>query len=129
MIINHKGEVVVAVVNTVKSYDDVEMNKAKVVLWGMQATIKAGASSVILESDSKGVIELINNKRGSLTEIFLLIFDILEIKKSFQNFKAQHGIRTCNTLAHNMTKLALRKLESSIGLDEFPVDILYLFSL
>ena len=28
-----------------------------------------------------------------------------------------------------MAKLALRKLESSIWLDEFPVDILYLFSL
>lgn len=64
---NHKGELVGATVNTVKSLGDVEMNEARVVLWGMQAAFKAGAISVVLESDSKGVIELINNKRGSLT--------------------------------------------------------------
>lgn len=64
---NHKGELVGATVNTVKSLGDVEMNEARVVLWGMQAAFKAGAISIVLESDSKGVIELINNKRGSLT--------------------------------------------------------------
>lgn len=57
-----------------------------------------------------------------------MIFDILETNKSFQNFKAQHISRNCNTLAHSMAKLALTKLDSFIWLDEFLVDILYLFS-
>lgn len=124
---NSHGEVVAAAVHTVKSAGDVEIAEAKAVLWGIQAAITAGAASVIIESDSKGVIELINNK-GTLTEIFLVIFDVLETKKSFQNFKAQHVSRSRNTLAHSMAKLALRKLDSIIWLDEFPVEVLYLFS-
>lgn len=79
---NHKGELVGAAVNTVKSLGDVEMNEARAVLWGMQAALKAGAISVVLESNSKGVIELINNKRGFLTEIFWVIFDILESRST-----------------------------------------------
>ena len=71
-----------------KSTGDVEVDEAKAVLWGLQVAIKAGADSVIIESDSKGVIELINNKSGPPTEIFRVIFDILEAKRSFQNFKA-----------------------------------------
>ena len=88
---------VAEVVNTVKSFGDVEIYEAKGALWGIQAAFKAGASSIILESDSKRVIELINNKQSTLTELFWVIFDILEAKKSFQNFKAQHVGRTCNT--------------------------------
>ncbi|KAH9747206.1 reverse transcriptase domain-containing protein [Citrus sinensis] len=126
---NYRGEVVAAAVNTVKSFGDVEMCEARAALWGIQAAIKAGASSIILESDSKRVVELINSKQSTLTELFWVIFDILEAKKSFQNFKAQHVGRTCNTLAHNLAKLALRKSEPCIWLDEFPAEILYLFSL
>lgn len=62
---NYKGEVVAAAVNTAKNFGDVEMAEAKAVLWGIHAALKAGADSVIIESDSKGVIELINNKGGS----------------------------------------------------------------
>ncbi|KAL9440285.1 hypothetical protein AB3S75_019028 [Citrus x aurantiifolia] len=125
---NHRGEVVAAAANIVKSYGDVEMSEAKAALWGIQVPIKAGASSILLESDSKRVTVLINSKRSTLTELFWVIFDILEAKKSFQNFKAQHVVRTCNTLAYDLTKLALRKSESCIWLDEFPAEILYLFS-
>ena len=60
---NHKGDTVAAAVSTIKSSGDVELSEVKVVLWGMQATAKAGATSVVLESDSKGVIELINKKK------------------------------------------------------------------
>ena len=115
---DHKGDTVAAAVSTIKSSGDVELSEAKAVLWGMQAAAKAGATSVILESDSKGVRELINKKRGTLAEIFWVIFDILETKKIFQNFKAQHVSRKCNFLAHDLAKLALKKSDSSIWLDE-----------
>lgn len=67
---NNVGKAIAAAVKTVKSTGDVEMDEAKAVLWGLQVAIKAGAHSVIIESDSKGVRELINNRRGTLTEIF-----------------------------------------------------------
>lgn len=94
----------------------------------LQVALKAGAVSVILEFDSKGVIELINSKSSTLTEPFWVIFDILEAKRSFQNFKAQHVYRNCNSLAHSLAKLALRKVDSFVWLDEFPAEVVYLFS-
>lgn len=124
---NNVGKAIASAVKTVKSTGDVEKDKAKAVLWGLQGAIKAGADSVIIESNSRGVTELINNKRGTLTEIFWVIFDILEAKRNFLNFKAQHVHRNCNTLAQSLAKLALRKIDS--WLDEFPADVLYLFSL
>lgn len=65
---------------------------------------------------------------GTLTETFWVIFDILETKKSFQNFKAQHVPRSCNIVAHSMAKLALRKLDSFVWLDEIPADVLCLLA-
>lgn len=129
-VISSKKEFVAAAVSTVNSVGDVEMAEAKAVLWGMQAAITAGAASVIIESDSKGVVQPINNNnKGTLTEIFWVILDILELNKNFQNFKAQHVFRRSHILAHFMAKLALKKFDSSIWLDEIPVDIMYLFSL
>ena len=58
-----------------------------------------------------------------------MIFDILETKKSFQNFKAQHVPRSYNVSAHSLAKLALRKLDSFVWLDKFPIEVLQLFSL
>lgn len=55
-----------------------------------------------------------------------MIFDILESKRSFQNFKAQHVPRKFNTIAHDLAKLALRKLDPCIWLDEILDDVLYL---
>lgn len=80
---NFKGEIIAAAVKTEKNSGNVEMAEAKAVLWGLQVAIMNEATQVIVESDSEGVIELINNKRGTLTEIFWVIFDILETKKSF----------------------------------------------
>ncbi|KAH9657474.1 putative reverse transcriptase/RNA-dependent DNA polymerase [Citrus sinensis] len=126
---NFKGEIIAAAVKTKKNSENVEMAEAKAVLWGLQVAIMAEATQVIVESDSKGVIELITNKMGTLTEIFWVIFDILETKKSFQNFKTQHVPRSCNVSTHSLAKLASRKLDSFVWLDEFPAEVLHLFSL
>lgn len=39
---NHRGEIVVAAVNTVKSYGDVDMNEAKVVMWECKQLSRQG---------------------------------------------------------------------------------------
>ena len=48
---------------------------------------KGEVVSVDLESDSKGVIELINNKMGTLTETFWVIFDIFGNQEEFSKFQ------------------------------------------
>ena len=102
---NSRGEVIAAAVKTKKNDGNVERAKASATLWGLKVAFKAGAIFVDLESDLKGAIELINNKMGTLTKTFWVIFDILETKKSFQNFKAQHLPKSCNIIAHALAKL------------------------
>ncbi|XP_024043213.1 uncharacterized protein LOC112099916 [Citrus clementina] len=125
---NSRGEVTTTAVKTEKNDGNVERAEASAALWGLQVAFKAGAVSVDLESDLKGVIELINNKMSTLTKTFWVIFDILETKKSFQNFKAQHVPRSCNIVAHSMAKLSLRKLDSFVWLDEIPTDVMCLLT-
>lgn len=81
---------------------------------------------MIIESDSKGVIELINIKMGTFTDIHWVIFHIL---KPIRVFKTQHASRSCNIFAHSMATFALRKLNSFVWLVEISIDVLHLFSL
>lgn len=62
---NHRGEPIATAVSTVKSFGDAKLNEAKAVLWGMQAATKAGATSVIIESDSKGERNFLGDLRHS----------------------------------------------------------------
>ena len=107
---NSRGKVTTAAIKTEKNDGNVERAEASAAMWGLHVPFKAGAVSVDLKSDLKGVIELINNKMGTLTKTFWVIFDILETKKSFQNFKAQHVPRSCNIVVHSMAKLCVYSL-------------------
>ena len=102
------------------------MAEATAMEWGLQVAAKANITVGIFESDSLEVIDLINKKSSSLTEIGWLISDIQENLQNFQNFKVQHSPRDCNSAAHSLAKLALHKKETVIWLDEIPPDIMYL---
>ena len=96
--------------------------------WGLQVASRVGVTAGIFESDSLDVVELVNKRTSYMSEIFWVISEILENRKNFQNFKAQHIPRTCNGIAHALAKLTLQRNEIVIWLDEFPTDIMYLFS-
>ena len=95
------------------------MAEAAAMDWGMQVAARAGGKSILIESDSHELVELVNNRISSMSEIVWVIFEILEKKNDFQNFKAQHILRLCNGIAHSLAKLALQKKESVMWLDEF----------
>lgn len=104
------------------------MAEAAAMEWGMQVAAKVGGKSVLVESDSHELVELVNKIIRSMSEIAWVIFEILEKKNDFQNFKAQHTPRLCNGIAHSLAKLALQKMESLMRLDEISADVLYLIS-
>ncbi|KAL9448618.1 hypothetical protein AB3S75_015991 [Citrus x aurantiifolia] len=81
---------IAAAINTSRYFGNVAMAEAAAMEWGLQVALRVGGTSVLLESDCHEVVELINNKDSSMAEIIWVISEILEIKKSFQNFKAQH---------------------------------------
>ena len=115
-------------INIARYFGNVAMAEAAAVKWGLQVALRVGGTSVLLESDCHDVVEMINSRVSSMAEIFWVISEILEIKKSFQNFKTHHTHRSCNGIAHSLTKLALQKMVEFVWLDEFPAEVLYMHS-
>lgn len=111
------------------TFGNVAMTKAVAVEWVLQVALKVGGTSVILESDSQEVVSLVNNRKNSMYEIFWVISKILENKKNFYNFKAQHTPRLYNGIAHSIAKFALQMMEIVIQLDEVPIDICICFQI
>lgn len=49
---------------------NVSFAEAEAIKWGMQVAREAAVDSVIIESDYLDVVELVNNTKGSRSEIF-----------------------------------------------------------
>ena len=67
---------------------DVAFVEAEAMEWGIQIAEKTGARCLIVEPDSQEVVNLVNNKQGSICEIFWVIIEIqnLDLVMSFPIF-------------------------------------------
>ena len=110
---------IAAAVRCIKSYEDTSFAEAEAAKWGLYIAQTARLSSVIIEFNSLEVVELINNRKSSRTEIYWPIYDIISSsKKDFQVVKCQHVLRACNIIAHSLAKRAIRC--GDIWLENFP---------
>lgn len=64
-------------------------------------------SSVIIESDCKDVVELVNNTKGSRTTIHWIVSDIQYLTRDFQSINFVFVPRDCNAHAHSLAKITL----------------------
>lgn len=87
---------------------------------------ETGTSSVIINTDSEGVADLVNKKKDSRTPIFWVISEIQELINEFIECKVKFAPRPCNVKAHQLAKLALEYKESAIWLDLFPANVMYI---
>lgn len=60
-----------------------------------------------MESDCLEVVQLVNNTKGSRSEILWTILAIQNQMQSFQKVVVQYIPRHCNTYAHGLAKIAL----------------------
>ncbi|KAH9799265.1 RNase H domain-containing protein [Citrus sinensis] len=95
--------------------------------WGLQVARYITMASIIVETDSQGVSDLLNNKKSNRSEVFWVISEIQELVKVFCNVKVQYTPRHCNSIAHSIARLALGCEESVIWKNPFPENIWYLF--
>lgn len=68
---------IAATVRCIKFYGDTSFVEAEAAKWGLFVAQTARLSSVIIESDCLEVVELINNRKSSRTEICWPISDII----------------------------------------------------
>lgn len=79
----------------------VSFAEAEATEWGLQAAKEANLASVIIETDSQEVADLVNNKKGSKTEIFWVITATNDMIFEYQNVIFQHVHRSNNETAHS----------------------------
>lgn len=117
------GSYVAATVKTVQFFGDVQQSEAKAIAWGIQVAKQTGNLSVIIETDSQRVADLVN-KKDSRTPICWVISEIQELSKECIEWKVKFTLRTCNTKAHRLAKLALEFVKPAIWVDLFPANVL-----
>ena len=99
------------------------MAEAEAVLWGLQLAKSADVTSLIIESDCLEVVQLVNNTKGSRSEIFWTILAIQNHMKNFQKVVVNHIPRHCNACAHYLAKRAVGKNSLCMWLGNIPAEL------
>lgn len=88
------GNVLAAAIKLSKFNGDVAFVEAEAMEWGIQMAAQAGARSLMVESDSQEVVNLVNNMQGSRCEIFWVISEIQNLIKGFDHVNIQYAHRS-----------------------------------
>ncbi|KAH9685647.1 putative reverse transcriptase/RNA-dependent DNA polymerase [Citrus sinensis] len=123
------GHVTAAAIKLSKFHEDVSYAEAEAMEWGMLVAREAKVKAVIVESDSQGVVSLVNNKQGSRSEIYWVVSEIQKLAENFECVSIKYTPRSCNVIAHSLAKLALEKCETVVWKGSYPSQVMYLFSL
>ncbi|KAL9415133.1 hypothetical protein AB3S75_043414 [Citrus x aurantiifolia] len=102
--------------------------EAEAILFGIQVAQQAECLPMIIESDSIEVVELVLNRKGSMTEISWTVEEIKQRLMNHNTSSIQFAPRKCNAIAHSIAKVASDFENPVIWLEEFPIQIMMLFS-
>ena len=98
--------------------------EAEATKFGLEIAEQAGCLPLIVETDSQEVVDLVLNRKGARKEIFWLISEIQAILSRMQQSKFQHILRSGNSAAHSLAKLALKQDTVISWLENIPESIL-----
>jgi ribonuclease HI len=105
---NHLGEVLGVQRKIVEGFFDPLVAEAwaggRVIQFGMEL----GFTHIVLEGDSKLVVDAINAEGPSWSKIGHLVEDIQILLQNFQQWKVQAIRRSANTAAHTIARMAIR---------------------
>ena len=107
---------------------DVLYAEAEAIKQGVCIDKETRLLAVILETNSQVLADLINNKGGNMTEIHWIISDIQALMNHFSRFVVRYVPRSCNTNAHLLAKMALRKTDPIVWKENFPPGFKHVFS-
>ena len=124
------GHVTAATIKISKFHGDISYAGAEAMEWGLLVAREAKVKAVIVESDSQGVVSLVNNKQGSRSEIYWVISEIQKLMENFEcvSVSIKYTPRSYNDITHSLAKLALEKRETVVWKGSYPSQVMYLFS-
>lgn len=120
---NCRGKVVAAAVQGIPYPENVACMEAEAMLLGFQSAQQADCFPLILESDSKEVVELDLSKKSSKAEISWRIAEIQEKMKVQTSASITYVSRSCNFIAHYLAKAALDFYKQVLWLGNFPEQV------
>lgn len=97
--------------------------EVEAMLLGFQSAQQADCFPLILESDSKEVVELALSKKSSKAEISWRIAEIQEKMKVQTSASITYVSRSCNFIAHYLAKAALDFYKQVLWLGNFPEQV------
>ena len=83
-----------------------------------------GIADAVLEGDSQVVIMALNSKNTVLAPFGSLVQDSLTLSTGFSKLSYSHTKKEGNTVAHNLTKLAVNLTNCVIWMEDVPSDVL-----
>lgn len=123
-----KGKFVAVAIQRVIYKGNVAYIEAKAVSLGIQVTQKIKCLPMIIELDSKEVVDLARNRKWCKSEIFWTVVAIQASLKSLNQVQIQHVSWACNTSAHDLVKITLDYDTLVVWLGTSPTKIMVLFS-
>lgn len=121
---NSMGKVVAAAVQGAPYRGDVACMEVEAVLFGIKSAQQAAVFPIIIELDSKEVVDLSLKKKISKTEIE---WKIAEIQANLENqnlSSLSYVPKSCNSIAHSIAKIALGFESQVFRLENFPKQIM-----
>jgi ribonuclease HI len=79
-----------------------------------------GVQQLILEGDAKQIIDAIRAKDGNDSMIGHLIDDVRQSLRGISRWQVNHVLREANRVAHELAKLALKKENDNVWVEECP---------
>ncbi|KAL5838434.1 hypothetical protein ACOSQ3_015603 [Xanthoceras sorbifolium] len=85
----------------------VEVAEAMAILRGIQLASKLGVLPIDVEYDASSMVSMIIAESPSLSDVELVIADILQLKFSLSISQTSFVSRSCNRVAHKLAKFGL----------------------
>ncbi|KAK2662048.1 hypothetical protein Ddye_000622 [Dipteronia dyeriana] len=118
---NDFGDVMASSAHRVMGAFSVPLAEVVVILKGMQFACDSGLNPCIFESDVWGVVDIINSRVPPLSEIGLVISDILRLLDGPFNLHVTFDPRFMNKAAHGPAKLGLKIANNLFLMEECPL--------
>ena len=123
-VIRNHDEVVMASgaekLNQVYKAEEIE---ALAALKALQLAYDLGFQNVILEGDSLGLIQALKAEDHNLSPLGLLVEDVKLFANNFVRLSYSHIKRSGNSVAHNLTKHAIRIPDFQVWMEDVPLNV------
>ncbi|KAL5813508.1 hypothetical protein ACOSQ4_024149 [Xanthoceras sorbifolium] len=97
-------------------------------LCGIQLALDFGFIPFCCESDADSTVEQILSNVSSLSDVGLVVDDILSLTRDLQEFSVSWGRRSANSVAYSLPKFVLSLVSDCILLDAVPSSVSFLVS-